>query len=233
MIPWKKTKTGFTLIELMVSVALMLVLVGAVVMVFNHTSTVFNVSEAKMSIYQNARAALELMARELTSADNIALSNYSGGGGTPVYAGFDVSNNDIFQFKTNTFWITGSTRENGMAVVEYYLEAVSGNNNIRNLMRRVRRIDITASNTTLVEVSKGILGQYIPNVPNAFELVCFEYDSGTNQWEQYPSASAPTKTKPDIGKLPGAVRITIKFTDRESRIIRTLSRTVWIPKVSS
>lgn len=223
---WQKRKSGFTLIELMISVALMLVLVSSVVMVFNHTTTVFNVSEAKMSIYQNARAAMEIMAKELTSADNTPLTGYAGGD----YDGFNVAYNGTvsaggrFQFKSNTFWITGSSRQNGMAVVDYYLQNVPGYN-VRNLMRRVRRISITGSTTTLVEVSNSILAQYVANDNTSFQIDCFEYDAVGSQWKQYPTTTYP-QTSPGDNKLPGAVRITIKFTDRESRIVRVLSRTV-------
>ncbi len=233
MICWQKSKAGFTLIELMISVALMLVLVSAVVMVFSHTSTVFSISEAKMSVYQNARAALDIMAKELTSSDNTPLTGYTGGAydGFNVAYGGTVAAGGRFQFKTNTFWISGSSRQNGMAVVDYSLQMVPGYN-VYNIMRRVRRINISGTTTTLVDVSNDILAQYVANDPNCFQIDCFEYDAAGSQWRQYPTTAYP-QTQPGDNKLPGAVRITIKFTDRERRILRSLSRTIWIPKVSS
>ena len=236
----QKAKTGFTLLELMVSVGLMLILVTSVVTVFNHTSSVFTIFEAKMSIYQNATAVFDTMERELASAENSSI------GDVPEFKGFFYSHNDsILKFKTSTYWIKNGVRQSGMAIVEYYLQDVPGHP-VCNLMKRVSRIDMEKT-PVVEEVSNAILGQYVnKSVRNkkdvyAFHVKFFEYNVDTKIWEMKPK----NKTKEDDDDweddyfikskepLPHAARITINFTDKENRIIRTLSRTVWILKASS
>ena len=103
-----KRQPGFTLIELMVSVALMLILVGAVIMVFSSSSEVFTAAEAKMSIHQNARVAMELMARELASATTDIVDptfiDTTNGFGTPPGSGSESDPN--VRPNANRMWIT-------------------------------------------------------------------------------------------------------------------------------
>jgi hypothetical protein len=59
---------GFTLIELLISIALMMILVVAITMIFvNTTETVAN-QEARMTVYTNARYALDIMENDLLGA---------------------------------------------------------------------------------------------------------------------------------------------------------------------
>ena len=59
---------GFTLIELLVAVGLMVILISAVVVVFARSTQVFATAESLMKIFQNARAAMNIMGREIGSA---------------------------------------------------------------------------------------------------------------------------------------------------------------------
>ncbi|MDQ7780800.1 MAG: prepilin-type N-terminal cleavage/methylation domain-containing protein [Planctomycetota bacterium] len=57
---------GFTLIELLVATALMVILVTAIAMIFHHTTDVVKVSEARILVYSNARAALDWLHKDLS-----------------------------------------------------------------------------------------------------------------------------------------------------------------------
>ncbi|MFC1587628.1 PilW family protein [Planctomycetota bacterium] len=63
-----KHSTGFTLVELMVAVGLMVILIGSVVFVFAQTSTIFRQSGARMEIYQNARISIDKIEESLVAA---------------------------------------------------------------------------------------------------------------------------------------------------------------------
>ena len=71
----KQKYNGFTLIELMVSVALMLIIIGMTMVIFNSTSTTFTVAEAKVDIMQNARLALDTIAKDIANATNIGVTS--------------------------------------------------------------------------------------------------------------------------------------------------------------
>ncbi len=227
----KQKQNGFTLVELLVSVALMLILVGAVIMIFKDSSEVFSVSDAKMAVYQNARAAFELMARELTSADN------SGNPGTMFvlcHKPKALNSQDLFQFRTTTSWVDGG-RKSGTAIVTYSLE-YSTDTTLWNLVRKVNVGGKTLTN---------VLAQYIPVDTRSVRIGYFKYDTGVNNWV-YMASDQPNKSDAEVvagtkstfsaqsptygPNLPDAIRLTITFTDRQRRVYRTISRTIWLPK---
>ncbi len=59
---------GLTLIELMIGIALMLVLTGQVVFIFNQARTLYLRTDAMVQVYQNARVALDSIERDITNA---------------------------------------------------------------------------------------------------------------------------------------------------------------------
>ncbi len=59
---------GFTLIELLISIALMMILIVAVTMIFVSTTDVVAIQEARMTVYTNARYAMDIMANDLLGA---------------------------------------------------------------------------------------------------------------------------------------------------------------------
>jgi prepilin-type N-terminal cleavage/methylation domain-containing protein len=64
----RKRETGFTLIELLVSVALFLVLAGPILSSLANSQRTYRTSELRVSLEQKMRAALELMAQEVSQA---------------------------------------------------------------------------------------------------------------------------------------------------------------------
>jgi prepilin-type N-terminal cleavage/methylation domain-containing protein len=63
----RTTRGGFTLIELLVAISLMVILVGSIVMIFNSSVQTVKISEARIRIQNSGRAALEHLARDVTS----------------------------------------------------------------------------------------------------------------------------------------------------------------------
>jgi len=59
---------GFTLIELLISIALMMILVAAITMIFVNTTDVVATQEARMTVYTNARYAIDIMENDLLGA---------------------------------------------------------------------------------------------------------------------------------------------------------------------
>lgn len=68
----RRSQQGFTLIELIVAIGLMIILVGAVAMIFYRCVEVFKVAEARTIIYTNARAACDKIAQDLAGTLPIA-----------------------------------------------------------------------------------------------------------------------------------------------------------------
>jgi len=59
---------GFTLIELLISIALMMILMIAVTMIFVNTTETVAIQDARMTVYTNARYALDIMENDLLGA---------------------------------------------------------------------------------------------------------------------------------------------------------------------
>ena len=82
---------GFTLIELLIAIALMMILMVAVTMIFVNTTETVAVQEARMTVYTNARYALDIMENDLLGAfglnepaDPAKKAGKPGGGATYV-----------------------------------------------------------------------------------------------------------------------------------------------------
>lgn len=59
---------GFTLIELLVAVGLMVILMTAIVMIFYRATDVMKINDARITIYENARSAVDLLANDIQNA---------------------------------------------------------------------------------------------------------------------------------------------------------------------
>ncbi len=76
-----KQQAGFTLLELLISVALMTVLMGSVVLCLNTGQKSFRRSEVSSSLDQQLRAAQQLLTQDLSQAGlpgGVSLSSYTG-----------------------------------------------------------------------------------------------------------------------------------------------------------
>ncbi|MBI5365673.1 MAG: prepilin-type N-terminal cleavage/methylation domain-containing protein [Planctomycetes bacterium] len=58
---------AFTLIELLVAIGLATILVGTVAVIFHGSTDIFKTSESRIAIYGNARAAMDVLARDISS----------------------------------------------------------------------------------------------------------------------------------------------------------------------
>ncbi len=61
----RRIVSGFTLIELLVATSLMVILITAIAIIFHHTTDIVKVSEARISVFSNARAALDWIQKDL------------------------------------------------------------------------------------------------------------------------------------------------------------------------
>src|SRR5689334_25035412 len=64
----RRPEAGFTLIELLISIALMMILMVAITMIFVNTTETVALQEARMTVYTNARYALDIMENDLLGA---------------------------------------------------------------------------------------------------------------------------------------------------------------------
>src|SRR5262249_4873965 len=75
--PAIRERHGFTVIELLLAVAIMTVIVIGLYTVFDHTQKALRGSMAQTDVLEGVRAATDLVGRELESAAYLPLANYT------------------------------------------------------------------------------------------------------------------------------------------------------------
>lgn len=63
-----RRNAGFTLMELLVAVGLMVILMTAIVMIFYRSTDVMKINDARIQIYENARSSVDLLANDIQNA---------------------------------------------------------------------------------------------------------------------------------------------------------------------
>jgi prepilin-type N-terminal cleavage/methylation domain-containing protein len=125
-------RTGFTLIELLISIILMLILLSAITLIFMRTTETVAIAQARMSVYTNARYALDIMENDLlgtvsfNGGQRFCMENgkTNGPGAMPTYG---VTGNhfataaDRFVFRATT------TVANTVQTAEITYELIPGN----------------------------------------------------------------------------------------------------------
>lgn len=234
----KQKYNGFTLIELMVSVALMLIIIGMTMVIFNSTSTTFTVAEAKVDIMQNARLALDTIAKDIANATEISGKNLFDD--PVVNPNLPDNNNHCLQITTVTNWINGESKVTNKARVAYRLQQVRQIDGER--LYQLHRIIYPHDNNNPGHyqdlIDDSILAEFLvdplnPNLQlnsdNISHALYFEFFThpGTinNTW-----VSRGNLLINQNQDLPPLVRVTITVTDEFRTACRTLSRMIWIPK---
>lgn len=131
----RNPRAAFTLIELLVAIGLMIILMGAVALIFFQSTDLFKTSEARMQIANNARTALDMLARDLagslptdSKAQCFTMWNTPGSnGGVPTGNGQVISGANSFgAADALQFWATTSFRGTVSGVhITYYVDSSS------------------------------------------------------------------------------------------------------------
>lgn len=218
----KKKNNGFTLIELMVSVGLMVLLLGIVFNIFTSTSEVVTRTEATMEMFQNARVIFDIMSQDFTNAREIAIFDNM----TTL-----SDSKDILTLITTTSWIDKNTNKQtiGSAEVTYSLKMTREfeSKKLYYLQRKIKDVD--------EENAPNVIGEYLVapdatndkrNIPFYVEAFTYNSQSTNPEW----SHNGTLDKEDNKYKIPPAVRITMTLSDEFLRNRQTFSRVFWIPQ---
>jgi len=104
-----QSKSAFTLIELIVAIALASILILVTAMIFKQASSAFSQSDARSEVYQNVRAAFDTIKRDVSGA---TLN----------------SNRELFNGDLNTIEFLSSTSNNNdqpITLIKYFLSGTT------------------------------------------------------------------------------------------------------------
>lgn len=124
-----KRNAGFTLIELLVGVALMVILLTAITLIFFRSTDVVKINDARISIYENARGAMDRFASDWENQQPVSsgrqsahLADFTRPPGSAPAPGSDWDGAaDYAGWATTAPVPSGATRELKSVYVEYFL----------------------------------------------------------------------------------------------------------------
>ncbi len=229
---------AFTLLELLVSISLMLILVGAAISIFITSTNILSSSESRMMIYLNATASFDIIAKDLINSPS---------GDDSTFEIRNPDNNDdkqvVMRFAATTSWLNSNSEDQepvtGDVQVIYYLKKKSNNKWV--LKRQISEPDgdtfppldednpLTHTYDTLCEFIKEENG--VPGLKVDYLL----YDDANKRWDlvepapgQLTEFGITLPPDPPGEKLPPGFRLIVNISDdkevEKQRKVRTLSR---------
>ena len=204
--PLHRNRSGFTLIELVISAALMTLILVSAYFCLNAGFSSQKVIEPRTEIFQNARVAMAILSADLRGACPLS-TNYQFLGMHRMLGDSDADNLD---FATHNY-TPHRTHEGDFCEVSYYLEKDSSSGSLILWRRRNPTLAMDPlSGGSREEIARGLLG------------LRFEYYDGFDWYDSWGDVEGNGKQltsardHPNLFGLPDAVRITLLF-ERDPR----------------
>ncbi len=186
--------SAFTLIELIVAISLASILILATAMIFKQASSAFTESDARNEVYQNVRAAFDIIKRDVSGA---TLN----------------TNHEWFKGDLNNMIFLSSTPNNinqPIALIEYSL---SGNTLNKSEITNATFHNISSFGTA---TATGILGLNVKTLQFRFRKGINWY----NSWDSTGTNTAQQYILPDAVEVKMAVSDTLnRYTGTSTNII--------------
>ncbi len=185
-------RDGFTLIEVLLSLALLTIILGVVYSSFFTVQRALERFDDVSLKYHEARTALDIMTREIESA---LLKDTQENATDKNKTIFIIKDRDIFGKTTSELQLTAfSFRNNNLNTISYYVEEKDG------------RLELVKKEAPAVLLSKGY------SIGMMEEIESFTVETLFNdKWVKTWDAS-------QTGRLPDIVRVSIEFDDKGKKV---------------
>jgi prepilin-type N-terminal cleavage/methylation domain-containing protein len=207
-------RVGFTLLEVIISIALMAIILGSAYACFDAGIRGKRMIEPRVEIFQNARVAMALMTADLRDA--CSLSKDFDFLGTHRTIGEMAADN--LDFATHNYTPTAD-RQADFCEISYYLNQDPTNGTFTLFRRRNPVIaPDPLSGGSEEEIATGLLGAR------------FEYFDGFDWYDTWGDLTGKKQTsnkdQPNMSGMPAAVRITLWFdSDPQAKTVSGETRT--------
>lgn len=231
-------KSGFTLLEVLISLMILGVVTVTIFTVFSQTLNTWRKAAADMEKYGNARAFLDRISLELSGAtidrwSSIYFAGFSGGSG-PRGSSFDelyfVSNAVSGDFAEIGYWLAGDG-----TLMRYYRNAnLEFDRTSYDLFSGAESLDEVTEEGVASNIS-GLFFSFWKDGSTAWNTSMPPMAPGAlRTWDSRPGTtfaetSTPFSTADDL-KLPKAVRITLLIKDTYTQKNEYFSTVVYIPE---
>ncbi len=213
-----QSKSAFTLIELIVAIALASILILVTAMIFKQASSAFSQSDARSEVYQNVRAAFDIIKRDISGAtlntryelfkafDNIDKDDY------PLIEAKDKS--DILTLLSST----PNLEDKPVALITYYLKTDNILYKLENTETNTLNLAISSYPDTGITYKK--LGLNVSTLQ-------FRYQDSDGTWADTWETGTDTTTQYQY--LPDAVEVEMTVSDTRNRYTGTSTNIISIP----
>lgn len=106
--PSRGGKSGFTLVELMISALIMTVMVSAIFAVLQAGDTVFHFDSGKLDLHQEGRRAMDVMSRELRQTSPSSVTISSGGSRVDFQLPLNITADPIVYSQNVGYYLSGN-----------------------------------------------------------------------------------------------------------------------------
>ncbi len=191
--PSLRTHNGFTLIEVLISLSLLIIVLGSVYSTFFSVQRAVERFDGVSLKYHEVRTALDIMRREIESS---LLKNPEVEDDSILKASFIIEDRDVFGKSTSSLDLTAfSFRGSGLSTVSYFVKPVEKTLNLL----KTEKPTSTKSEGYTMDIIEGI---------ESFSIETLFNDRWVKTWD----------TK-NTGELPDVVKISIEF-DNNGQIVR-------------
>ena len=221
-----QNRSAFTLVELLVAVALASILILVTAMIFKQASSAFSESDARNEVYQNVRAAFDIIKRDISGAmlntnyelfksfDNIDENDY------PSIKAKDKS--DILTFLSST----PNLEDKPVALITYYLHT-------DNILYKLEKTGTNTLNTSIAG--------FDPDTEDKTTYKKLGLNVSTLQFRHLDTdgTTCVGKREGDVGSeewdsttkkyLPDAVEVKMTVSDTRNRYTGTSTNIISIP----
>ncbi len=185
-------KSGFTLIEVLLSLAILTIILGAVYSSFFTVQRALERFDDVSLKYQEARTALDIITREIESA---LLKDPQEKAADKNKTIFIIKDLDIFGNTTSELQLTAfSFRNNNLNTILYYVEEKDG------------RLELIKKEKPAVLLSKGYSIGIMEEI-ESFTVETLFNDKWVKTWDASQT-----------GRLPDIVRVSIEFDDKGKKV---------------
>ena len=182
-----KEKSGFTLIEILISLALLTIVLGTVYSSFFSVQRAIERFDNISLKYHESRTALDIIRREIESA---LVKNPRTEDETKKKAGFVIKDRDIFGKNASSLNLTAfSFKGSNLNTITYFIEEKDG------------KLDLLKTESPYAVPAKEYKVEIIEGI-ESFTVETLFYNKWIKTWDT-------AKT----GKLPDIVRVSIEFDD--------------------
>jgi len=203
------TKKGFTLVEILVATTILVIAMASIYVSFQGGVTAWAKGTARMEVYLNARAALDMMSREISSA----MVN-----GWPATTGRRMDFLGLSGSGTNDqLFFINPPRSNDTTGNLYEIEYWR---NGSDLMRHYAGVSTDFTFPTPTTSNSDTL------ISNVTRLGFQYYNGSTSSWRDTWDSQVGAAEE---GTLPEAVKITITVQDKQGRQTKQFSTIVYLP----